>query len=189
MLLSIVILNHNTRFSILEKNFQALQTMSLEGDFEIIFVHNGTKQIEETTKLKKLFPQDNIIWLNIPNKGFPEGNNRGIEKTTGQYICMQNPDIIIKKDSYQLLINYLQKNSQVGIIAPQLIYPDGSIQDSYRHFPNFMDLIIKRTFLRKFFPGRMAKYLMWQKDPQAIETVDWLVGAFNLLPRKVYEQI
>ena len=104
-------------------------------------------------------------------------------------MCILNPDIKVGKNTFSTLINYMEQNLRVGVAGPRLVYPNGQIQDNYRVFPRFIDLVIKRTFLRKLFLKRMRRYLMWEKDSRQSEPVDWLTGAFQVFTRKALEAV
>ncbi len=181
--LSIIILHHNSPESV-QACLESLQNAWLPAKTEIVVINNGEKKANIETTLrshKKL----KVCFFDIPNKGYPNGNNFGIRNTDGNYVAFINPDIVVEKNTLKILLNYLENHSNVGIVAPMLVYPDGSVQDNYRVFPRFFDLIIKRTgFLRRLFPQRMRRYLMWDKDPTVNEPVDWVTGAFVIVRRK-----
>lgn len=185
--LSIVILHHGSPEEVSE-NLQALCNAILPQKTEVFVINNGARGLNE-----KIIVPDKINFelkfFDIGNHGYAQGNNYGLSMARGRYLCILNPDVIVKKNTFQKLIEYIESRPFVGIVAPRLVYPNGKIQDNYRVFPRFMDLIIKRTFLRKIFLKRMRRYLMWDKDPNESEAVDWLTGAFQLFTRKAWEKI
>lgn len=186
--LAIVILQHDTPGDV-ENNLRKLKKTYLPGETEIVVVNNGGGNANEKIN-KSSYGGLNVRFYDIPNKGFPNGNNFGIAKTDSKYIAMVNPDIEVRNDTFKVLLEYMENNPRVGITAPQLIFANGKIQDNYRVFPRFIDLIIKRTpFLRKTFKNRMRKYLMWDKNPEKNEPVDWVTGAFQLIRKDCWDKI
>lgn len=160
-------------------------------DYEVVLVSNGNQT--KFTELQQEFKNNQNIKfvLNSKNLGYGQGNQQGILASQGEYVLILNPDIELYKGTLDLMLNYMDKQKEIGILAPQLIYEDGSVQDVYRRFPSLIDFIIKRTFLSKLpiFKQRLFKYLMHDKNPELIEDVDWVVGACMLIRRKMYEQI
>ncbi|MBA4336588.1 hypothetical protein C0416_02320 [bacterium] len=186
--LGIVILQHNTPKEVTE-NFLALKNAELPQKTHFIVVNNGGNNANEKIS-KDSYKGFDVEFMDVPNKGFPQGNNLGITKTDAEYIAMVNPDIEVNKHTISTLLEYLKKNPKVGIVAPRLIYPNGQTQDNFRVFPRGADLIIKRIkFLHKIFIGRLRKYLMWDKDPSKNEPVDWVTGAFQIVTRKCWEAV
>ena len=55
----------------------------------------------------------------------------------------------------------------------------------------FIDLFIKRTFLKKVWPfkRRHEKYLMEDFNHETVQEVDLITGAFMMMPKKVFDQI
>lgn len=182
-----MILHHNSPKEVTE-NLQALQNAELPERTEIVVVDNGEKNGNE--KIPKACRNGlNVRFFDIPNKGFPQGNNFGIKHTDAEYIAMVNPDIVIDEDTFTKLLSYMKNNPKVGLSAPRLIYPTGKIQDNYRVFPRPFDLIVKRIpFLRKMLKKRMGRYLMWDKNAEKNEAVDWVTGAFQILTRKCWDE-
>jgi GT2 family glycosyltransferase len=85
----------------------------------------------------------------------------------------------------------MDMHSDIGILAPQLIYEDGIIQDVYRRFPSLLDFVIKRSFLKKlpYFSKRLFRYLMHDKNPDLLTDVDWVVGDLLMIRRKMYDDV
>ena len=187
MELSIIILHYGASKDV-TANLQALRHADLPEGTEVLVVNNGRKGANSE------IPMDanldfNLKYFEIKNKGYPQGNNFGFDQAKGEYLCILNPDMEASEDTFKVLLDYMKANPKVGICAPRLVYPDGTVQDNFRVFPRLLDLVIKRTFLRKIFRWRMKKYLMWDKDPEKSEPVDWLTGAFQLFSRKSWEDV
>jgi hypothetical protein len=187
--LGIVILHYNTPHDVI-KNLKALQKADLPKQTQIIIVNNGGKNANQKIMEHLKNVDLDVRFFDIQNKGFPQGNNFGISKINAKYIAMLNPDIVVKKDTFKILLDYLKKHSKVGIVAPRLVYPNGKIQDNYRVFPRPFDLVIKRVgFLRRLLKKRMRRYLMWDKDPYKNEPVDWCTGAFQIITKKCWDLV
>lgn len=187
MELSIVILHHGSPKEV-TANLQALASADLPKESEILVINNGRRGANDAIR-RPDFKGAALHFYEIENRGYPEGNNFGFRRMKGQYLCILNPDVVVEKDTFKVLLKYLKTHSRVGIVGPRLRYPDGKVQDNYRTFPRPFDLFVKRTFLRRFFIKRMRKYLMWDKDTHKSEAVDWLTGAFQIMTRKAWNQI
>jgi hypothetical protein len=185
--LAIVILQYNTPGDV-TKNFLAFQNAELPEKTEFVCVNNGGNNANDKINPKS-YEGLNVKFFDIPNKGFPQGNNYGIAHTDAKIIAMVNPDIEVEPDTFKILLDYFKNHPKVGIVSPRLIYPDGSTQDNYRTFPQWYDLIIKRIpVLRKIFLSRMREYLLWEKDPNINEPVDWTTGAFQVVTRECWNR-
>lgn len=185
--LSIVILHHGSPKEV-TANLQALRKAVLPKKTEVFVVNNGYRNANAEIPFDKNLGFD-LHYFEIENGGYPQGNNFGLRQAKGKFLCILNPDVRVHKETFQVLLDYMKTHPRVGIAAPRLRYPDGTVQDNYRTFPRPFDLFIKRTFLRKIFMNRMRKYLMWGKDPYKSEAVDWLTGAFQLFSRKSWEAL
>ena len=129
---------------------------------------------------------------NANNLGFGAANNRGAKLAAGQYFCFMNPDVYVAPTTLTRLARQLDEQPLVGMVGPQLIYPDGHIQDSFRRFMRPHHQIIKRLpWLLNIKPLRQAvkSYLMWNKNPAESFTCDWLVGACLMIKKEVFHQI
>ena len=120
--------------------------------------------------------------------GFGENNNKGILASTGEYIAIINPDIVVFKDSLSELKQYLELNTNVGIVAPQLLNPDGTVQYSVRKFINIKRLgariisLGKDSSNNKNVNDYLCKDINWTETQQ----VDWAIGAAYMIRRDVY---
>jgi len=118
------------------------------------------------------------------NLGMGGGNNSGIAQAQGEYILILNPDTVIIEGAITTLFNYLKNNSNVGLVGPKLLYPDGKLQLSCSYFPKFFIPILRRTFLGDYFKKIRDRFTMSDFDHSYIKEVDWLMGSCLMFKKK-----
>jgi GT2 family glycosyltransferase len=157
--------------------------------YEIIVVDNDSEDsIGEI--LRWQYP-DVIFIQKDSNRGLGVANNAGIKKAQGKYIVIMNPDTIAFKDTFTKLFEYMEKNPAVGIVGPQQLNPDGSIQDSCFRWHGALTPVYRRTPLGrfKFAQEDIDKHLMHDFDHESERKVDWLLGSFLFVRAKALEFI
>ena len=120
---------------------------------EIIVVDNNSN--DTTVELVESFRQnnDNIQLIkNRENTGFSQANNQGIEKAKGEFILLLNPDTEVRAETIEKLTFLLSSDNELGAIAPQLQFPDSTIQYSCRRFPIYRSVVFDILGLSKLFP-------------------------------------
>ncbi len=190
MKLSIVILNYNSAKRI-EACLQKVFEHAPACEFEVIVVDNASKEHFDDVR-KKWCDKENITFLLLPkNVGFGQGNERGLMVARGEYLLILNPDVELLPLAVNKMVAFLDAHKNVGLVAPQLLFADGKVQDSYRRFPTPSEIIIKRTGLRhiNIFKKKLARSLMWDKNPETTEDVDWVVGACLMLKKAAIKDI
>lgn len=176
--LSIVILNYNA-----EKYLNnCLRSIPLKKDWEIIVADNGSTD-NSLEYAKSEFPQITII-DNKKNIGFAAGNNRAIEKSSGEFVLLLNPDTVIVDDSIEKSLEYIESNPQVGAVTCRVELPDGTLDySSHRGFPDPVSSLLHFLGLR-----HISKYSA-TKIPDEIHQIDALTGAFALIRKSAGNQV
>ena len=190
MKLSCIIVNYNQNY-FPRMCIEALVKNKPDFDFEIIVVDNNSHD-ESINYLRKVAEDGLIKLIESPtNLGYGKGNNLGVKNAIGEYVLILNPDIFVDTDTLKHLVDYMQKHPDIGVLGPQLVYSDGAVQRSCRRNMNFLDLIIKRTPLKKlnFFKKRLNNYLMEDLSRNETTEVDLLCGACYIFPKDVYDQV
>ena len=159
---------------------------------EVIVVDNHS-DTDSIGILRTQLPKDPRIRLveTKRNLGYGKGNNFGARYASGAYLLIINPDNMMPPEALQKMVEKMEKDPMIGILAPKLVFPSGTVRDSARAFPSFFDVFIKRTVLRYLFPKRLASYTRSavsanQEGPQE---VDWIAGACLLLRRSFYNEL
>ena len=156
---------------------------------EIIYVDNCSTD-GSVEYIEEHYPEVKILKNKTP-LGFGENNNRGVLASTGAYIAIINPDIVALPGSLRLLYEYAKQHPECGVVVPQLLNPDHTLQYSVRSFVTPHTL-----FSRALSKGKdntdneeVNRYLCKEIDFEKIQTVDWAIGAAFLLSRDWYAEL
>ena len=138
-------------------------------------------------RLKASFHRLDII-LNSSNLGFTHAVNQGLKIHHGKHVLILNPDVFVQPETLNTLLAVLKENPRIGVIAPQLRYPDQQIQPSCRRFPNFMDVLLEVTGLSRLsLPLKTWK--MTEFDHHTSRDVEQPQGAFLLARADVIARV
>jgi len=132
---------------------------------------------------------------NKENFGFAKANNQALRETTSDYVLLLNPDTEVHEGAIKKLIAFLDNNPRCGVVAPQLLNTDGSVQRSCRAFPTFIGMLYELIGLSKMFPPgssqgsqfRAYKMLDWNHDDR--REVDQPEGACLMIRRTVLDEV
>ena len=189
MQLSVIILNYKVRY-FLELCVLSVQK-ALEGiDAEIIVVDNSSAD-DSCDMMKSRFPDVTLI-ENKENVGFPKGNNNGVARAKGDYICILNPDTVVAEDTFRKILDFAQAQINLGIVGCKLIDGTGKfLPESKRGVPTPWVAFTKLFGLYQWFPksSKFNKYYAQHLSPNETGKVDVLVGAFMVLKRELYIEI
>jgi GT2 family glycosyltransferase len=187
--ISIIILNYKTKDLVLNclESIRFADFGNLK--YEIILVDNNSRDgIGEAVRQE--FPQV-ILVENEKNLGMGEGNNIGIKAAHGRHLAIMNPDTVASKDTFVKLYEFMQANQRVGVVGPQQLNNDNTIQDSCFRWHKFLTPIFRRTFLGKFSFAKkdLDRFLMVDFDHKSTKKVDWLLGSFLFCRREALNEI
>jgi hypothetical protein len=186
--LSIVIVSWNVRALLQRALTSARTSWGSDDGLELIVVDNGSTD-GSAAMLQRDFPDVRLI-TNATNRGFTGANNQGLARATGDYLLLLNPDTEIIADALPRMVEYLEAHPRVGMLGPQLRFPDGSVQSSRRRFPTLPILFLESTWLQGLLPRRrLTRYYVQDRPDDATQPVDWITGAAMLTRRAVVEQV
>lgn len=188
---SVITVNYNHKY-FPKLAIEALEKSVTDFPFELIFVDNGSTDTVSVGFLEHASKNGRIHYIRSEkNLGFAGGNNLGAKHAKGDFLFILNPDTQVFEDTLQKMVDYLEKHPDIGILAPKLVYADGTVQESCRRDMGFLDLVLHRTFLGKTPWGkkRLSRYLMGDFHHDAIQDVELVTGAAMMMPRKVFEEV
>jgi len=188
--LSIVIVNWNVR-ELLRRCLGSIYAgwQRPHEDLEVVVVDNASHD-GSADMVRREFPQV-ILLENQHNLGFTAGNNQALKQAHGRYVMLLNPDTEVVGDAPMALIAYMDTHPEVGVIAPKLLNPDGTVQSSRRRFPTLATAFLESTALQQSWPDNqvLRDYYMLDRSDDEVQEVDWSVGACLLVRRAVIERI
>lgn len=156
--------------------------------YEVIVIDNDSRDsIGEI--LEWQYPE--VIFIQSgKNAGMGAGNNLGLKRARGDYQVIMNPDTIAMKDVFIKLYEYMEANQEAGIVGPQLLAPDRSIQESCHRWHTPMTPFYRRTFLGKFkfAQKNLNRFLMKDFDHKREFMVDWLQGSFLFCRKEALDE-
>ena len=136
------------------------------------------------------YPQVKII-RNQEALGFGENNNKGVLAAHGDYIAIINPDIVVQGDALEKLLDYAMAHPEAGIIVPQLLNPDGTLQRSVRRYVDVKTLLA-RWWTRgadKAENATVGYYLCRDVNLDETQPIDWAIGAALFMKRELYAEL
>jgi GT2 family glycosyltransferase len=187
-LLSIIIVTWNSE-EFIKSCLGSVFNSKVSSDFEVMVIDNAS-QNGTVKAIKEFFAQVKLI-SNQKNSGYARGNNQGIEIARGEYILLLNPDVELKENCLQLMLDFMESRKEIDGLGPQLLNPDGTIQPSCREFPDFSILLWEISGLSYLFPESriFGRWRMGYFDFQSSREVDQPMGSCLLLRRKILEKV
>jgi GT2 family glycosyltransferase len=126
---SIIILTTNALAMTKEQLLDVAKLNTGNLDVECLVVDNGsTDGTEDKIKDYKLSNMNYRFIQSGSNLGFAGGNNIGIKdalKRNTDFIILMNNDLILQKNMIIDLVEFMQKNPDVGIASPKIYFAKG----------------------------------------------------------------
>ncbi|PIP65374.1 hypothetical protein COW95_02650 [Candidatus Peregrinibacteria bacterium CG22_combo_CG10-13_8_21_14_all_49_11] len=184
---SILILNYRSPRDTV-RCVHALRQQTIIDDCEVIVIDNHSDDDSIGILRHQLGQIMPVRVVETPrNAGFGFGYNFGARFAQGAYLLINNPAKILPPDGIEQLVQHMEQDTSVGILAPALIHPDGTVRSSARAFPRPLDLVLKRTCLQYFFPRRVRQYELGGQCPSG--EVDWVVGGCFLIRSSLFKEL
>jgi len=116
-LVSIVFVNWNCIKDI-EKTITQIETFPSKVDYEYVIIDNGSDDFLDLCYNKQLYHRDLRYFRLEENLGYGCAANIGIILSKGKYVALLNPDLRPKEGWLDILVDYLEANPDVGLVAP-----------------------------------------------------------------------
>ena len=191
---SIVIAGTNEKHYI-EECLNSIAASSTTYSNEIIVVDNAStdgtaEMVREKYKHVKLI-------CNKEKMGYIYNNNMAMKDAKGRYILILNADIELKKDTLQVMIDFMDKHPETAVSGCRLNFADGDLQLTCRRFPTPYTYLNRMPHFFRWFKGgkkfadgkEVHRYLMMDYDHATTREVNWFLSAFFLMRRSVIDKI
>lgn len=130
---------------------------------------------------------------NPSNPGFGAAHNIAIQKALeegSKYHFIVNPDIHFQDDVIAVMTDYMENNPDVGMMMPEVLNEDGSVQYLPKLLPNPFSILLRKIKRPKFYyKGFINKYELRFVDKHKIYNTPILSGCFTLLNVKAVQEV
>jgi GT2 family glycosyltransferase len=141
--------------------------------------------------------EDRFKWVKLTkldkNLGFAVANNLALKKIKSRYAMLLNSDVELNIHSnFDLLIDYLDANPQVGVITPKLILTAGQIDPAcHRGEPTPWASLTYFAGLEKMFPKikLFSQYHQYYQDLNSIHAIDACSGAAMIVRAELMKKV
>lgn len=144
-----VVISFNTR-ELLRDCLQSVFAQ-VPGELEVVVVDNASAD-GSPALVRADFPSVRLI-ANSENVGYAAAINQSLQGLGTQPVLILNSDIVIEPGAVQALQEYLDAHPQAGMVAPQLILPDGSVQPTWRRGFSLRAFAAQQLLLDKLSRG------------------------------------
>ncbi len=141
-------------------------------------------------RLQRLHASVDVVAASA-NRGFGAGLNLGARRSDSDYILALNPDTYFETDTLGPVLEFLDREQDVGIVGLDLVNPDGTRQFSARRFYSLLDVVARRVaLLGRILRGHVSGHLMVQSWTAALPfDADWVMGTGMVIRRDVFEAL
>lgn len=168
-------------------------------DYKVVVV-NSFYDEETATIIESIAKKYDAVFINVENKGYSYGNNRGIEYALKNYafewLVIANPDTVIKKFDF----------STLNVEMPVVIAPE--IRNLKNHKQNPMKKSVSKLSLKMQYKGfkKKSNFLVYggiliakikdaftvckkAKHNKKLKKIDTAHGSFVVFSRSVFDKI
>lgn len=184
MELSVVIVNWNGG-ALLRRCLESIYRNEGEIELEVLVVDNNSSD-GSPSMVRDRFPQVQLI-RNEANLGFAQAANQGIRRSRANCVFVSNPDIEVKPNSLERMLDLLDERRGVGAVGGKLLNPDGTVQmrGYYNQFPSPGQVLMNYTALGRVLSSLLKDRVDWDKRGP----VDQSPGGCTLFRRKALENV
>ena len=126
------------------------------------------------------------------NLGYGAAHNIAIRQTIEQglpYHLVINPDISFDPAILSEIEDFMNNNSDIGLLMPKILYPTGEIQYLCKLIPTPFDLIVRRFLPKSWTQKRIEKFELRSSGYNKVMNVPYLSGCFMFLRTEALKQV
>lgn len=180
---SVILVNWNTA-GLANAAIASLKRHEASTRLEIIVVDNASSG-DDGDRILREHPDVRLV-RSDRNLGFAGGNNLGARAATGEFLLLLNTDTLFTEPVLPACIAVAREHAP-AVTACRLRNADGSLQLSAERFPRLRDFVREIFTTAEKLNRIKSDALPSPGDGPA--AVDWLCGAFLLVPRATYLEL
>ena len=126
------------------------------------------------------------------NLGFGGGNNIVLDRLDSEFHLIVNPDVMLEMRALCNAVDFLEKNSDVGVVSPRIMEAGFEFGHVIKTYPDCFTLFLRYAgieALNKFFSARLEHYACNHLREAASKDVLLAGGCFLLMRKYLFERI
>lgn len=186
--INISIVLYNNPLSMLEKAIKSVLNTAL--DITLYLIDNSP-----TNNLQKLPEMDSrIVYIHNPsNPGFGAAHNIAIAQSIqseAHYHLVLNPDIYFEMGVLEDITLFMNSNTDVGLVMPKVLYPNGETQFIARLLPTPWDLFARRFIpIKSYLEKLNRRYELTFFNYTSTIEVPFISGCFMFLRTETLKEV
>lgn len=186
---SIIIVNYNS-IKLLTNCIKSIIQFTKDVTYEIIVVDNDSKDDLSLLKEDQSFSLIDLKFFKLnKNLGFGRANNEGAKYAKGEYLFLLNPDTILLNDAISILVDFMNKNKEVGACGGNLynmeIQPTRSFRRKLPDNTWLLDHLLFGNKLELLFFGNDCYFNTSDKPLK----VAYIVGADLMIRKEIFDNL
>lgn len=178
---------YNTDLKELSKTINSVLQANI--DMRLYLIDNSPTDI-----LKKNQNDSRITYIHNPsNPGFGASHNIAIQKAINSgsnYHFIINPDVYFSKNVMSSMLDYMSKNVNIGMMMPQILNLDGTIQNLPKLLPSPYSVLMRKLKKPKsIYSSFINEYELRFVDQSIIYNTPILSGCFSLLNLEAIKKV
>lgn len=163
---------------------------ALTGYIDRLFIIDNSSNDELRDFVKD---NDKVNYIHSLNLGYGSGHNVAIRKSIemgADYHVVLNPDIYWNDNVIERLCEFMDANSDCGLVMPKIVYPSGETQHLCKLLPSPMDLIGRRFVpIKSYQKKHDYQYELHWTGYDSIMEVPSLSGCFMFMRCSVLKHV
>lgn len=185
--LSGIVVSYNTRERTLRCVEAAREALDpLGGD---VWVVDNASEDGTVEALRANQPEVPFL-VNTENVGYGSACNQAMRRAPGRNFLLLNSDVLVTDTAICKLVERLESDPDLALVAPALVKEDGSAAISARRFPTPLREVLHRFRLYRILPRTVrSRFLLGSHSllEHAVDP-DWVTGACLLVRREAFEE-
>lgn len=135
---------------------------------------------------------DNVEYIGSNNVGYGAGHNIAIRKALTlnvKYHLVLNSDVYFGEEVLPRLVEYMNNNTDVAQVQPNVVYPDGTLQYGCRLLPSPLNLISRRFLFHSWNECINHKFLLYDFDRKSPMNLPYHQGSFMLFRAECFKTV
>ena len=185
VMITISIVTFKTETVELQKCLDSLQSELVSK----IYVIDNSKQnyLEDFCKGK-----NKVEYIPSENVGYGAAHNIGIKKAIAdksKYHLVLNSDVYFERNVLEKIVEYMDANTDIAMVQPIIIYPDGKMQYTCRLLPTPANLIFRRFLPSKMVERMNNRYMLKFFDHKREMNIPYHQGSFLFFKTECFEKV